>query len=180
MILTYLECLEKYGHDAAIAKMIAKGELYKVSRGLYADKPHVGILEVCNKRYPKAVVSMESAFFYAGLTDAIPEKLHINTDRNAAKLANRAIVQHFVPMELLEIGLTVGTYNGTQFRTYDLERLAIDAVRMRSKLDYGLYKEVIGNLRNKAADMYPAKLYDYLEKFPYRDKIRLAIEQEIF
>ena len=60
------------------------------------------------------------------------------------------------------------------------ERLAIDAVRMRTKLPYELYKEVVLSLRARSAELYPAKIDDYLDAFPRRDSILAAIEKEIF
>ena len=51
---------------------------------------------------------------------------------------------------------------------------------MRARLPYELYKEVVLSLRARSADLYPAKIADYLEAFPRKDSVLDAIEKEIF
>lgn len=65
-------------------------------------------------------------------------------------------------------------------RIFDRERLLIETIRMRTKLPYDLYREVIGNFRQVISDMYPAKMYDYLESFPKKDAIDRIIRSEVF
>lgn len=180
MLKTYSECLEEFGYDGAICNKLANKALFRVYRGLYSNHPYASWLEICAKRYPKALVSMESSFFYWGLTDRNPEKMHLTTDRDAAKITDTRIAQHFVPAGLLELGAVVRSYNGVEFRTYDLERTAIDLVRAQKKLDFDLYKEVIQSLRQRVSELYPAKIDDYLEFFPYKKSLKAAIEKEIF
>lgn len=180
MIRTYLECREWLGSDYAIRKKLDAGELYRVGWGLYSDKPSPGLPELAAKRYPATVVAMDSAFFYQGLTDVVPDRLHLATARDTTRIADRRIRQHFVPAAILGVGVAVIDWNGAPCRTYDLERLAIDAVRMRTKLPYELYKEVVLSLRARSAELYPAKIDDYLDAFPRRDSILASIEKEIF
>ena len=180
MIKTHKECLEMFGSDLAIAKEVAAKRLFKVDRGIYADRPFVPLIEIVQKRYVRAVVTMDSAFFYQGLTDIVPEKIHLATDRTASRISDKRIVQHFVPATILDVGACEVQYNNSSIRTYDLERLAIEAVRMRTKLSYQLYKDVVLSLRDRSAELYPAKIDDYLDKFTYRDSIAQVIRKEIF
>jgi len=46
-------------------------------------------------------------------------------------------------------------------------------------MPYDLYHEVIGNFRQIAEDLYPAKMEDYLDVFPKRDVIFNVIRQEV-
>ena len=180
MIWTYTECRERVGSDYAIRKKLEAGELHRVGWGLYSDKPSPGLPELAAKRYPDAVIALDSAFFYQGLTDVVPDRLHLATARDTTRIADRRIRQHFVPSSILGVGVAVIDWNGAPCRTYDLERLAIDAVRMRTKLPYELYKEVILSLRARSAELYPAKIDDYLDAFPHRDSILASIEKEVF
>ena len=168
------------GSDRAIAKAMADGRLFKVDRGVYSDCEFVPFVEIAQKRYSESVITLDSAFFYHGLTDIIPDVLHIATDRCATRTADKRIIQHFVPAEILHVGETKIVYNNSTIRTYDLERLAIEVVRMRTKLPYELYKGVVLSLRSRTAEMYPAKISDYLDSFPYRDSVMSAIRTEIF
>ena len=180
MLKTHKECLVIFKSDLNIAAALKDGRLYKVDRGIYSDKPFAPFVEIVQKRYPEAVITLNSAFFYHGLTDAIPEKVHIATDRQASRISDSRIIQHFVPETLLHLGEIEINYNNSPVRTYDLERLSIDVVRMSSKLPYELYKSVIRSLRLRSEELYPAKIDDYLEHFPYRDSLAKALRKEIF
>lgn len=180
MLSSHKELIETLKSDVAIAKAVADKRIYKVARGIYCDKPYAPFVEIARKRYPEAVVTMESAFFYQGLTDVIPETLHLATDRKASRITDKRISQHFVPSELLHLGEIEIQYNNSKVLTYDLERLAIEVARMRSKLPFDFYKEVIGSLRVHAHEMYPAKIDDYLQYFTYRESILDTIRNEVF
>lgn len=180
MIYTYTECRTQFGSDRQLAALLAEGKLYKVDRGLYSDRPYEKLLAIAEKRYPEAVVSLDSAFFYQGLTDVVPERLHLSTARDTTKIPDKRIRQHFVPAEILHVGEVRIMYNGSSVLTYDLERLCIDVVRYRNKLPCDLQKEVILSLRSRTHEMYPAKIDDYLDAFPFREKVLGIIEKEIF
>lgn len=180
MLSTHKELIETLRSDVAIAKAVADKRLYRVDRGIYCDKPYAPFVEIAKKRYPESVVTMESAFFYQGLTDVIPDVLHLATDRKASRITDERICQHFVPTELVHLGEVEITYNSSKILTYDLERLAIEVVRMRNKLPYDFYKEVTSSLRGRIHEMYPAKIDDYLQKFAYADSIRAIIKNEVF
>ena len=180
MIRTYTECLQEFGSPRAILALVKSGQLHKIERGLYSEDRFERLLAIAAKRYPKAVVSMQSAFYYQNLTDVVPDKLHLSTARNTTKIFDDRICQHFIPARALNVGVTDIMRNGIGVRTYDLERLCIDIVRNRTKLPYDLYKEVVLSLRNRAHEMYPAKIDDYLDAFPYRNKLFDMIEKEIF
>lgn len=177
---TYSEILSEYGSDRAIVRAVASGALHRVGRGLYADEPYAKLVCIAAKRYPASIVSMESAFYYQNLTDVVPDRLHLSSARNTTKIRDPRICQHFVPLGMLEVGVTTIERGGCSIRTYDLERICIDLVRSRNKLPYELYKEVVLSLRGRSQEMYPAKIDDYLDAFPYRDRIMDRIEKEIF
>lgn len=180
MIRTYTECLLEFGSPRTIALLLKSGRLHKIERGLYSEDRFERLLAIAAKRYPMAVVSMQSAFYYHNLTDVVPDQLHLSSARDTTKIHDDRICQHFVPAKVLNIGVTEIVRSGVRIRTYDLERLCIDTVRNRTKLPYDLYKEVVLSLRNRSQDMYPAKIDDYLDSFPYRNKLSDLIEKEIF
>lgn len=180
MIKTFTECVKDFGNARTVATLVATGRLYKVGRGLYSDEQFQRLPAIAAKRYPQAVVSMQSAFFYQNLTDVVPDKLHLSTARNTTKICDPRICQHFIPQRTLNVGATTMIRNGCEMRIYDLERLCIDVVKNRTKLPYELYKEVVLSLRSRSHEMYPAKIDDYLDAFPYRDKLLDLIEKEIF
>ena len=73
MIRLYNECLDKYKSDYGIKKAIASGDLFKIEKGIYSEKKLVPELAIIKAKYPKAILTMNSAFYYHALTDVIPE-----------------------------------------------------------------------------------------------------------
>lgn len=86
MILTYQQCIEKYGSDYNIKKMIKNGELYQMEKGIYSDNQFCSMFDIIIAKYPQAVFSGRSAYYYHGLTDEIPKKYYISTKRSATRI----------------------------------------------------------------------------------------------
>ena len=78
MVFSYEDCIQKYGSDYQIKKAVSCKKLYKIEKGVYSDKQYPSELSVITLKYPKAVFTMESAFYYHDLTDVIPEEYFIN------------------------------------------------------------------------------------------------------
>lgn len=96
---TRAECLEKYGSDYFIEKKIEEGELFKVGKGIYSEKKYVPEIAMFVYKYPNAVVTMKSAFYFHGLTDMIPDECDLATTRDATKIKDERVKQYFIPEE---------------------------------------------------------------------------------
>ena len=90
MLLSYQECLEKYGTDYKIKKSVHDGKLYIKEKGIYSDKEYVSELEIISKKYPNAIITLNSAFYYYGLTDTIPDFYYVATPKNTRKISVRS------------------------------------------------------------------------------------------
>lgn len=181
MILNFTECLEKYGGRYQAKCLVENGELHKVAKGFYSDKPEWTEVEVVLAKYPRSVVTLQSAYYYYDLSDSIPDVFHLATDRDATKIYDDRVIQHFMPTGTVDIGVVSRRFlNEEVSRIYDLERLLIETARNKTKLPYDLYKEVVESFRRIKNTLYPAKLTDYLESFPRRDSILRIIESEVF
>ena len=86
MVLSRAECIERYGSDYLIQQKINAGELYRISKGIFSEQAYVPELAIMTYKYPKAVVTMNSAFYHYGLTDVIPDRTDLATDRDAPKI----------------------------------------------------------------------------------------------
>ena len=180
MVMNFSDCCEKYGGRYRTDKLIRMGELHKVAPGLYSDKAEWSDIEVMLARYPRAVVTLQSAYYYYDLSDSIPDVFHLATDRDATKICDDRVVQHFIPNGTIGIGVVSGKFLDEEVsRIFDKERLLIETVRMRTKMPLDLYHEVVGNYRKEAAALYPAKMEDYLDSFPKRDVIFDVIKKEV-
>ena len=181
MLLNTKECLERYGSFYAIDRMVRSGALFKLERGVYSDAAGYAPGEcIVQKKYPCAVFTMESAFFYHDLTDVVPDRFSLATPARSTAIADRRVKQYFVPDGMIDIGKTTLDVSGARVVVYDLERMLIELVRSRNKLPYDYYKEVLGNYRASTDRLYPAKLDDYLPAFPKRDALSRIIDQEVF
>ena len=181
MVMNFSDCCEKYGGRYRADKMIRMGELHKVAPGLYSDKAEWSDVEVMLARYPRAVVTLQSAYYYYDLSDSIPEVFHLATDRDAAKICDGRVAQHFIPNGTIGIGVVSGKFLDEEVsRIFDRERLRIETARNKTKLPYDLYKEVVESFRRIKDTLYPAKLTDYLEAFPKKESILRTIESEVF
>ena len=91
MILLYKELIKKYKSNYKIKKLIEEGKIFKIEKGIYSDKKDVNYLEIISKKYPNAIFTMDSAFYYHNLTDVIPEKEHLALKRDSTKISDSRI-----------------------------------------------------------------------------------------
>ena len=180
MYLSFADCRKRFGSPYQIDKAIVDGRLRKVEAGVYSDGGSVSELETIQFKYPKGILSFESAYFYHDLTDAIPDAYHLTTPTNASAIKDPRIRQHYIPAQIHAVGITEITYCGDKVRTYDLERLLIDTARMKSKLPSDLYKEVILAFRSRTGAMSEEKIGTYLQLFPKRNMIERILYEEVF
>ena len=71
MLKTRSECLEEYGSDYSINRLVDEGKLYKVDKGMYSEEEYVPELAILAHRYPKGIITMDTAFYLYGLTDEV-------------------------------------------------------------------------------------------------------------
>ena len=180
MLYNYNEILVKYKDDYNIKKAIRNREIFKIEKGLYSDKENVHYLKIISKKYPYAVISGHSAYYYHNLTDVIPKKIVICTYRHSTRITNSKIKQVQMKDELYNLGKTNIEYEGARINIYDKERLLIDLARNKNKIGYDLYKEIITNYRNISNSLNIRKIEEYLTYFINADKIFEIIQNEVF
>lgn len=180
MILTYKECIEEYGNDYQLEKAVREEGLYKIETGIYSTQKYTSDLEVIMKKYPKAILTKDYAYYYHELTDIIPEKYYIATGAKAAKLSDSRIVQIYIREDLLLLGVVEKEIDGAKVRIYDRERMLIELLRNKNTMPYDLYKEIIGNYRKIIEDLEIWRIQEYADIFPKRKMIKKALQEEIF
>lgn len=180
MILTYDKCVAEYGSDYQIKKQIKAGRLFKIIPGIYSDTKHVSELEVVTLRYPRAIFTMNSAFYYHSITDVIPQKHFLATDKNDAKISNPQIVQVFVPKDIFKLGLQKMDFDGAEINIYSKERMLIEAIRNKNKMPYDYYKEIIGHYREIINELDIQTIQEYAEVFPKSRVITERLRSEVF
>ncbi|MDD3417748.1 MAG: hypothetical protein PHY47_27790 [Lachnospiraceae bacterium] len=179
MVLTYKDCIEKYGSDHLLKKEISEGRLFQKEKGIYSLQKSCAELEIISIKYPRSVFTGESAFYYHSLTDVIPDYYNLATLRTDSRIKDSRVKQSFVKSEIFEMGKTKMKRNNVDINIYSLERMLIELMRFRSKLPFDYYKEIIANYRNKAEAMDIALVEEYADHFKNADKIMDMIQMEV-
>ena len=180
MILLYKELVEQYKSDYEIKKLIEDGKIFKIEKGVYSDSQNVNYLEVLNKKYPNAIFTMDSAFYYHNLTDVIPEKECLALRRNSTKINDERIKVTYNQDKFFEIGRSTLQVNGVNIQIYDKERMLIELIRNRKTIGFDYYKEIIGNYREIRDTLNTKKIAEYISKFAIEDYLYDVILQEVF
>ncbi|MCL2080140.1 MAG: hypothetical protein FWH17_09965 [Oscillospiraceae bacterium] len=181
MMFTHKELEKFFKSDYQIKKKIADGEIHKIDRGLYSDTPSVHPLEVITKKYPHAIFTMDSAFYFHGLTDVIPQKMHLAVIRTATRrIAYNNIAAVYVLEKLLNIGKTQIIFDGVSINIYDKERMLIELIRSKKRMAFDYYKEVINSYRTIVKELDTRAIEDYAMEFDTDEYIFKAIQEEVF
>ncbi len=180
MLKTRAECLKEYGSDYFINQMVAEGKIFRVDKGIFSEKEHVPELALLSYKYPKAIITMETAFYLYGLTDEVPDICTMATKREAAPIADLRVKQIFMPAELLGLGATTIDYKGYDIRIFDQERMLIELVRYKSKMSFNYYKEILGNYRRILPQLNAEKIRNYAESVPKSAKVIRTLRSEVY
>lgn len=179
MLLTYNDCISRFGSDYKLKKAISSQKIFKLDKGLYSDKKYRVEKEIIAKKYPDVVFTGESAYYYHGLTDVIPEQYTIASRRTQTRIKESGIHQTFVLDDLFYLGISTIETNGTAIKIYDLERMLIELIRFKSKYPFDYYKEIINNYRNRVNTLDFDKLENYASHFKNSEKIMNTIQLEV-
>lgn len=179
MIYTYKELLKLEKSNKNINIKLKNKQIYKIDKGIYADKEIVNPLLIYAKKYPNAIITLDNAFYYYGLTDVIPNKYYLATKQKATVIRNDKIVQIFMTDELLEIGKTQVEIDEVLVNMYDKERLLIELIRRKKSIPLDYYKEIINNYRNMIYELNMKKIEEYASHFNIEEHILDTIGLEV-
>lgn len=180
MILLYKDCIKKYGSKYKLNKLVSQGQLFKIEKGVYSNKKYVPEYQVISVKYPKAVFTLNSAFYYQQLTDVIPEKYYLTTDRGASKISDNRVIQIFENSKELMFGAEMIKYGESKILMYNKERLLIELLRNKNKLPYDYYKEILINYRTIVHDLDIPMIQDMAMVLPKSGMIMDTLQTEVF
>ena len=180
MVYTHKELKEKYGSDYQIQKAVKDGNLYKIESGIYSDKQNNHYLDIFAKKYPNAIISGDSAYYYHNLTDVIPKKIFMTTDRTSGRFNDENIIQSYSTSDYFNLGKTNIEFEGVNINIYDKERMLIELVKNKNITPYDYYKEIINNYRNIKSEIDVYKLQEYAIVYSNGEKLMSIIQDEVF
>lgn len=180
MLYNSKEIKNEYKSMYQVNKALERKEIYKIEKGIYSDVINVNYLEIVFKKYPYAVITFDTAYYYYNLTDTIPKDICVATNRNSTTIHAPNLKQSRLQDNLYLLGKTQMEYQGVLINIYDRERLLIELARNKNNMGYDLYKEIITNYRKISSELDIQKIEEYLPYFNNGEKLFEIIQDEVF
>lgn len=180
MLYTLKELIEIYGNRYRINSAITEKKLFKIERGIYSDEEDPNGLDIITKKYPKAVFTLNSAYYFYDLTDVIPRKDYLAIELHQKVTADKRVKFHYMTKRLHELGITTLETHGAIINIYDKEKLLIELIRNKNNFGYDYYKEIINNYREIAYDLDIYKIEQYLQSYKNKKNLLLTIKDEVY
>ncbi len=179
MLLSYQECIAQYGSDYKMKKAIAEGNLFLKEKGIYSTTECSPELSSIMLKYPKAVLTGRSAFYYHSLTDVIPDYYYLATRRNDTRINDNRVQQSFLKESVFDEGIIAMRYNNSVIRVYDRERMLIELMRFKTKYSLDYYKEIVHNYRKIIDKLDFVSVEDYAMMFKNGGTLLNMIQMEV-
>lgn len=157
------------------------GAIERIRRGFYQIPQDDGITEaqLIRELLPQGIVCLESALFYYGYSDFSPREWSIAVPRTATRVVKNIdefpMKAYYIQKDLMDIGKSIGEFDGVQLPTYDRERTICDCFKYRTKIDREIF--------NKAVNAYAAdekknlaNLSRYAKKMKIYEKVMNVME----
>ena len=179
MLYGYDDMLRRYGSAYQIGKAVDSGAIYKIARGLYSDERHPDPNAVACALWPQAVLTMDSAFYLHGLTDVVPELVHVATPRNSTRIRDARIRQYFMEPALMTVGVETTAEEGATIRAFTRERMLVELLRNAGTLPLDYYKELIASYRKISDDLDMREVEDCLALYKRGDSLFDMMQREV-
>lgn len=180
MLLTYGDCIKEYSNGFALKKALKNSRLFKVDAGIYSKKKYESELSIIAFKYKNAVFTLDSAFYYHGLTDFVPEKYFLATPKDAYKIRDKRVKQVFYLNKQFDFGITDIIYENTRIKIFDKERMLIELIRRKNKMPFDYYKEIINNYRKIVDELDMSKIERYIKKYYNKETLFKKLQLEVF
>lgn len=174
------EILKKYKTNIELEKAIKNKKIFKIDHGIYSDKKIVDPMILFSKKYENSIITMDTAFYFYNLTDVIPDKVYLATNRNSNTIKRKNIIQVWVPKEKLNVGKEKIKVNGNTINIYNKERLLVELIRKRNQIPFDYYKEIINNYRKIVDTLDSYKIEQYIALYKSENTLGNIILREVY
>ena len=120
-------------------KNIQEGHLFITEKGLYSEDRYVPELEIIMKKYPNAILTLNSAFYYYGLTDTIPDHYYVATPKSNRKIEDVRVKQIYENSNAFEMGKTTIEYDDEGASLLINSNQQMLSEKLRSLLKFGTF-----------------------------------------
>ncbi len=180
MLYFHKELKEKLKSDYQIQKSVFDKKYYKMENGLYSDQEFVNPLEIIIKKYPNAIFTSDSAYYYYDLTDVVPDYFYLATKRTDSRINDKNIKQVFIPNDLFEFGKTQIEVENIKINIYDEERMLVELVRKKNIIPFDYYKEIIISYRKRVDKLDIHKIQEYISYYKNESSLYDTLMREVF
>lgn len=166
-------------NNKVLTRMIEKGLIERVARGVYIDIKEIEDTYVTSQAIcRKGIFSNETALYLHGLSERTPIKytFTIPSGYNTKLLKDKKYNFFYSKKEIYELGTCkVKTPYGNEVLVYDIERTICDVIKNKDKLDISIVSSAIKDyLKNKNRDLI--KLYSYAKNLNIDKKVSEYLE----
>lgn len=178
-VITTKEIVENDINRVFLTRLVNKGELERVKKGLYV-LPSTWGDEYFNLTYGNNVIfSYETALYFLNLCESVPSIYHITVNRgyNGSLKKYDNVKLHYVKNEIFEIGrITIKSPQGQNISCYNAERCICDLLKDKNNQDIEIIKYAISEYLNNKNERDLQKLMDYAKKFNVEDAVSKYLE----
>ena len=96
-------------------------------------------LEIIMKKYPNAILTLNSAFYYYGLTDTIPDHYYVATPKSNRKIEDVRVKQINENSNAFEMGKTTIEYDDEGASLLINSNQQMLSEKLRSLLKFGTF-----------------------------------------
>lgn len=178
MVYTYQEAIEIYKNDFQLKKAIANKEIFQIEEGIYSKEKNVSELEIISKKYSHGIFTLNSAFYYYGLTDDIPDLYFLKIPKNK-RIKDERVFCVYENSSNINLGVCTIEYNGVKIKIYNRERLLIELIRNKKKLPFDYYKEILVNYRRIIDELDMQMIQEFAYALPKTNIIVETLQMEV-
>ena len=164
MLYDYKEVLNLFGNDYKLKKAILDKRIFKIEKGIYSDgENNFTTMEIVLKKYNHAFLVKDTALHLIGFIENEPAKIHIGTARNALRIKDARIQQHFYSNLDVAILSESEWHKHSHFLSY--ENIKIHTTENNNEIRLFNLKALFFDLVMNYKDYPKSTLFDLLEKF---------------
>lgn len=179
MLYTYSQIIELFGTDRKLKHALANEQIFKIEKGVYSNTKYVSELSVISMKYPNAIFTLNSAFYYHGLTDVIPNLYFIATSKEITRIRDKRVKQKYENSKELELGSIKMHYNSIEIKIYNKERMLIELIRNKNNLPFDYYKEILLNYRKIINELDIQTVQEYAYALPKTNMVLETLQLEV-
>ncbi len=164
-VMTLSELKKENIYYDILNPMVKEGYLFKNNKDIYfwaSEKKQKNEIYFIHRLFPNAIFCMETALYYYGYIDTLPDKWNIALDKHSSKVnldINYPLIKAYrMESHLFSIGLTTIEIDGQKIPIYDRERTICDVLKNMHKMDKKMVtqalKSYVYNTRIKVVPLF--------------------------